>query len=37
MVEGTIDAIADQKGDRPPGILIGADLAQELTLHVGDS
>jgi lipoprotein-releasing system permease protein len=37
MVDGTIEALSEQKGDQPPGILIGADLAKELALHVGDS
>jgi lipoprotein-releasing system permease protein len=38
MVEGTIDAItAPDTPERPPGILIGADLAKELDLRLGDS
>ena len=36
MVDGTIEDIATQKGDQPPGVLICVDLAKELTLRVGD-
>ncbi len=38
MIEGKIDAItAPDTPERPPGILIGADLAKELDLRLGDS
>jgi lipoprotein-releasing system permease protein len=38
MVEGSVAALdAPTTGDDPPGILLGADLAKELELHVGDS
>jgi lipoprotein-releasing system permease protein len=38
MVEGSVAALdAPSKGDEPPGILLGADLARDLELHVGDS
>ena len=38
MVEGSLAALdAPTTGDDPPGILLGADLAKDLELHVGDS
>src|SRR5262245_55953848 len=38
MVEGSVAALdAPAMGDDPPGILLGADLAKDLELHVGDS
>jgi lipoprotein-releasing system permease protein len=38
MVEGSVAALdAPAAGDEPPGILLGADLAKALELHVGDS
>jgi lipoprotein-releasing system permease protein len=38
MVEGSVAALdAPSTGDDPPGILLGADLARDLELHVGDS
>ena len=38
MVEGSVAALdAPASGDEPPGILLGADLAKDLELHVGDS
>jgi lipoprotein-releasing system permease protein len=38
MVEGSVAALdAPPRGDEPPGILLGADLARDLELHVGDS
>ena len=38
MVKGSLDALdAPTTGDDLPGILLGADLAKDLELHVGDS
>jgi lipoprotein-releasing system permease protein len=36
MKSGTLDALADDPGDGPPGIVIGADLAQTLGVVEGD-
>ena len=36
MKSGTLDALADDPGDVPPGIVIGADLAQTLGVVEGD-
>jgi lipoprotein-releasing system permease protein len=37
MIEGRVDAVDAETDDQPPGILVGADLAKDLELHVGDS
>ena len=38
MVSGSVAALdAPATGEEPPGILLGADLAKDLELHVGDS
>ncbi len=37
MIEGRVDAVDRAVDDQPPGILVGADLAKDLELRVGDS
>jgi lipoprotein-releasing system permease protein len=36
MVSGRFDALSDARDDRPPGILLGRQLAQQLGVAVGD-
>jgi lipoprotein-releasing system permease protein len=36
MIEGRVSAVNAGSDDDPPGILVGADLAKDLELHVGD-
>jgi lipoprotein-releasing system permease protein len=37
MIDGRVDAVNAETDDQPPGILVGADLAKDLEVHVGDS
>jgi lipoprotein-releasing system permease protein len=36
IVSGRFEALADDTGERPPGILLGRQLAQQLGVEVGD-
>jgi lipoprotein-releasing system permease protein len=36
MRQGSLDALANEPEDEPPAILIGQDLANQLSVHVGD-
>ena len=36
MRRGTLTALAEEAGDAPPGIVIGEDLANQLSAYVGD-
>ena len=37
MRQGSLDALANEREDQPPAILIGEDLAKQLQVRLGDS